>query len=110
VATPVQVADVRENTAEPTATRWQDDDIELLIDDMGVLLTSATIWRKKAANYAHLVNVSEAGSSHNYSDLYKNALAMEKRFTELAAAEAGSTGSEGRGHAKVRSIVRDFRE
>lgn len=36
-------------------------------------LTAATIWREKAAGYAELVDITEAGSSRKNSDLYKRA-------------------------------------
>jgi hypothetical protein len=107
MATPEQVAEVRENTAELDPENWGDDAIGLLIDEQGVNGASATIWRKKAASYAGLVNVSEAGSSHSFSDLHKSALAMEAKFASMEDIGGVVTDS---GRVKIRTIQRDLRE
>ena len=107
MATPEQVAGVRENTAESEADHFEDDYIEALVDSQGVNGASATIWRKKAASYAELVDVEEAGSSHKFSQLHKNALEMVARFEELP--DDGVILDTG-GRVKIRSIQRELRE
>jgi len=107
VATPEQVAEVRENTAEPEAKRFEDSYIEELIDSQGLNGASATIWRKKAASFAQLVDVEEAGSAHKFSQLHKNALAQVEVFEALP--DEGVVADTG-GRVKIWSIQRDLRE
>lgn len=76
MASSLEIAEVRENTDEPTQEEWSDPRIGELIDENGVAQASAIIWRKKAAKYAELVDVSEAGASHSFSDLQDKALKM----------------------------------
>jgi len=57
---------------------------------------AAEIWREKAASYADLVTVSESGSSRNFSDLHKNALAMADALSK-ADPTAPGTGTAVRG-------------
>lgn len=100
MATDLEIADVRQNVDEPRDSQdYTNTVISVLVDDLGVNGASAEIWRKKAASYAKLVNVSEAGSSHAFSDLQDNALKMAKEY------EAKSTGSTV-GRAKVKVIER----
>ena len=56
---------------------------------------AAEIWREKAANFAHLVSVSESGSSRQLSDLHKNALAMAETFGKADQTAPGSAGVRG---------------
>lgn len=97
MATEAEIAQVRLNTHEPTAETWSDIQISSLIDDRGISDASAEIWRTKAAQYAELVDVSEAGSSHSFSDLQTKALEMARQFST-----SGSSGA-----AKVKVIERD---
>src|SRR6266540_533220 len=85
MATPDQIAEVRSNTHEPDASKgFSDLVVGELIDGNGVIGTSAIIWRKKAAIYADMVNMSEAGSSVALGDLQKKALEMAKLYEEVA--------------------------
>jgi hypothetical protein len=43
------------------------------------------IWMEKAATYAKLVNVSEAGSSRSLGDLHEQALTMAERYGKSSA-------------------------
>lgn len=61
--------------------------ISPLIDSLGVNGAAAVVWREKAAKYASMVNITEAGSSRSMSDLQKNALEMAALYTRLADAE-----------------------
>jgi hypothetical protein len=106
MATTSEIADVRLNVDEETDQTWDDDAIGLLVDADGVNGTSAIIWRQKAARWAKLVDVSEAGSSHAFSDLHAKAIAMAEKFDALSAAEGGVDGTLGR--AKVKVIDREY--
>lgn len=103
MATEAEVRTVRENTNEPTDESFSDTYVEDLVDAFGVASASALIWEKKAAAFAELVTVSEAGASRNMSDLHKNALAMQAHFQTAANTEAGL---DTKPRAKVHKIVR----
>lgn len=102
MATAADILTVRNNTAEPSDSQYTDEDISDLVDSLGVAGTSADIWRQKAARFAGLVNVSESGASHSYSDLSRSALAMATKWEGLDAAENDSPA----GHPRVKSISR----
>jgi hypothetical protein len=97
------IATVRRNVNESTSETYTDEDIGVLIDTYGVAGASASIWREKAAGYAGLVDVTESGASHKYSDLYKNALAMAKRWEDLDVIAEIPVAD---GRVKVKKIVR----
>lgn len=81
MATAAEVAMVRLNINEPTQDPYTDEAIGALVDELGtVQAASAALWRAKAATYATLVDETEAGTSHAFSDMHKNALAMAKAF------------------------------
>jgi hypothetical protein len=84
MASEADVTTVRLNTgvAEDDAT-YTADYIGGLIDAGDVASATLTIWKQLAATYAKLVDVSEAGASHKFSDLFKNADAMVKRWTTV---------------------------
>lgn len=103
MATGADIAEVRRNVDEQSDDTYSDDYISALVDAGSIASASARIWRQKAAAYADLVNVSEAGSSHQFSDLSKNALAMAASFDVQASGEAVA---ESGGRVVVRSIVR----
>jgi hypothetical protein len=102
MATADELAEVRRNTDEPTEDRYPHPTLLGLIDSVGILRTSAVVWRWKAAEYAKMVDVSEAGSSQKLSDLYNNAIGMAKQFDSLAdASETSSTSTRGRAQVYV---------
>lgn len=108
MATSEQVAEVRKNIAEDRDDDWSDPAIATTIDSAGgVNAASAAIWRQKAASYAHLVDVSEAGASHKFSDLHRNALAMAKQY-EASAMTSGEISGVSVGRAKVKVIDRAY--
>jgi hypothetical protein len=78
MASASDIAQVRRNTGEPTTTNYTDQVISDYIDVVGVAGASARIWEEKAATWADLVNTTEAGASHAFSDLNKNATAQAK--------------------------------
>jgi hypothetical protein len=68
---------------------YTDEALEVLISTGESLNKIAgRIWRNKAASFAHLVTISEGGSTRAMSDLYKNALAMAKSYEDADAAAA----------------------
>lgn len=104
MATSDQVAEVRENTNEPTADPYTDSEIGQLIDALGsVNLASAAIWSRKAASYVEVVDTTEAGASRKLSDLYDRAV---KEAARWKAAEEEEAEADTRGRAKVHLIQR----
>lgn len=81
-ATP-EVTRLRVLIAEPdNAAPYTDQELLTQVSTHATVeLAAAAIWRGKAAQYAELVNVSEAGSSRSLGDLYKQALYMADQFT-----------------------------
>lgn len=79
---------VRQNVDEPTEDSYDDELIGALVAVSGVDVASATIWRRKAASFASLVSVSEAGASHSFGELYKNAVSMAEVFSRPVSAVA----------------------
>jgi hypothetical protein len=76
------IAALRLLTDEPSTTPYSDAVLSARIDAAGgdVRAVAADIWREKAAGYATLVDISEAGSSRKNSQLYSNALSMAASF------------------------------
>lgn len=104
MASEAEVAEVRANTAQPDdVAPYTDDYINGLIDAGSVTSATLSIWRSKAANYASLVDVQEAGASHKFSDLFKHANDMIKIWsTALAEEDAAASG-----YPVVNEIVRE---
>ena len=77
--------------AEIIALKLLIGDTELTDAQLGQILdaaecanaAAATIWGQKAAGYAELVNISEAGSSRSMGSLHQNALNMAKYYAGL---------------------------
>lgn len=63
---------------------------------------ASSIWRTKAASYASMVDISEAGSSRKNSDLFKNAQAMAEFYDKEDDVESGA----GVSYTTTRKIVR----
>jgi hypothetical protein len=108
MATADEIAEVRRNTNEPDDTGgFTDALIGTLVDTLGLVsLASGAVWRTKAAKYADLVDVSEAGASRKMSDLFKHATAMADHWDAVGATEIEDTTSPGIGRAVVHPIVR----
>ena len=86
MASEADIDAVRDNTNEPKDTsEFTDEEIGALIDEYGVDVASATIWQRKAATYADLVDVTEAGATHKFSDLHKSALEFSAFYTKKGA-------------------------
>lgn len=92
-----EIAEVKRGAAiladDPVYTT---EEISALIDSSSVNKTLLRIWREKAAGYASLASMSEAGSSRSLGELHDNALEMIKLYERLVAdedADAGTTGA-----------------
>jgi hypothetical protein len=105
MATPDEILVVRRNTNQPdNLDPYTDDYIEMLIDTSGVSGATFQIWQQKAASHASLVDVTEAGASHKFSDMFKADSDMVKYWGDIVASEANpSTPSVG---PRVKKIVR----
>lgn len=104
MATAGEIDTVRKNTNEPTEDDFTTVYITGLIDSYdvgGVNLASGVIWRQKAAVYAELVNVSEAGASRDMSDLFKHAQEMAAYYEGLGASEVDASINAGRARVHV---------
>lgn len=96
---------VRGNTNEPTdAEPFTDAYIGELVDAEGVAGASATIWEQKAATYSSAVDVTEAGASHKFSDLFNNATKMATYWRKKQAEDDAVVDLTGR--VKVKKIER----
>lgn len=94
---------VRGNTNEPNnVAPFTDEYIGGLIDASGVAGASAIIWENKAASYSTSVDVTEAGASHKFSNLFDNA---QKMITYWRS-QAGGTPTPVGGVLKVKKIER----
>lgn len=92
MATADQIAEVRDYIAEPTDDNgWTDLRVGQYIDRESddTYLAASAIWSAKAANYAHLVNVSESGSSRSMGSLLDNALKMAAEYRRKSDAAGG---------------------
>lgn len=103
MASTSDIADVRRNVNEPDDETYSDEAIGAMVDADGIAGASARIWRAKAARYAELVNVSEAGASHSYSDLHKNAINMAKAFDSVESEDEAPPIAN---RVRVQKIVR----
>lgn len=102
MASTSDIQTVRLQTGESADTPpYTDDYVGELIDASGVTGATVTIYQQLLAKYAKLVDTSEAGASHKFSDLYKNAKAQLESYQAILAAEAGTVE-----HVKVKKAVR----
>lgn len=87
------ISQVRVNVNEAGLDPYTDQIISDKIDALGVAGASASIWQEKAASFAGLSDVTEAGASHKFSDLYKSALAMFVHWSAQQESEAPAAAS-----------------
>jgi hypothetical protein len=81
---------LRRMTGEDDNTKYSLTDLEIFINEANgdLNLAASRIWAEKAADYADLVNQSEAGSSRSLSDLYKHAADQRDHFLTVATTTA----------------------
>lgn len=92
MATAAQIAELRIMINQPDNVEpWTDETLGMLIDAKNGDLKAAaySVWEGKAAQVAHLVDISEGGSSRKMSDMYKNFLAIRDTFSP----DDGTNGS-----------------
>lgn len=106
MATEAEIAYVRRMASEPTETIFSDEMISAMIDADGTDATIASIWETKAASFVTSVDVTEAGASHKFSDVYKNAAAMAAYWRKKLADAVDDEEEAATGRVKVRKIVR----
>ncbi len=90
-----QRAEVRRAAAlQADDETYTNEQLDAMIDgELTLNRVILKIWREKAAAYAEMVTVSEAGSSRSLSELHGNALEMIKVYQQLVDADdAASTG------------------
>lgn len=103
MATPAQIAQLRLDIQQPENTApWTDEVLDALIDELGPRIAAGHVWRSKAASVAHLVDISEGGSSRKMSDLHKNFLTIADGF----AAADGTGAAEPTSRSRTRPIER----
>lgn len=96
------IEEVRRNTAETSSSSsFTDAVLGAYIDDLGVAGAAAKVWEEKAASYVELVDTTEAGASHKFSDLLKNAQSQATYWGAKAVVAVDVSG-----RPKVRKIVR----
>lgn len=105
MATPEDVEQVRRNTNvnEDDATHTFEI-IGQYVDALGVSGATAKVWIEKAAGYADLVDVSEAGASEKLGQLKAQAMDMATYWGKVASDETGTT--EVKNRAKTHSMTR----
>jgi len=96
MATDADIAQLRSMIAEPINEEpYTDETLKQQIDGADSLpALAAQVWRSKAASLAHLVNISEGGSSRSMGDLYKNAIAMAGVWQAAAGGPAAVETSD----------------
>ena len=102
MADPSDITIVRNNTNEPTTTPYTDEYIGALIDASGVTGATVLIWEQKVARYSSAIDVTEAGATHKFSELFDNALKMLQYWKGVADGETPGL-TEG---VRVREISR----
>lgn len=82
MATITEIATLRLMINEPANVEpYTDDALGAIIDASTSLNTAAaSIWNTKAAQVAHLVDISEGGSSRKMGDVYEQFLKMAGTF------------------------------
>lgn len=103
MASASDILEVRRNTNEPDVAVYPDILIGEYIDSLGVAGASARIWRLKAAKYADLVDVTEAGATERFDQLHKKALAQADYWDLMDEASRAALAAR----SKVKSIGRD---
>jgi hypothetical protein len=98
MATAEQIAELRLKISEPDNVEpYTDQVLSDAIDEANgdTNAVAGSIWQTKAASYAEMTDISEAGSSRKNSQLYKQALEMADYFSSQSEGEdAGEAGTD----------------
>lgn len=104
MATEDQIAQLRLMINQPDDVEpWTDEKLGKLIDECNgdLQLAAGRAWRSKAGTVAHLVDISEGGSTRKNSEIYKTYLAMANVY-DPEPEEPGVTS----GPSRTRQIER----
>lgn len=95
---------IRRATGEYTASDLDDEFFDRFLDATSgdINAAAALVWQEKAAGYAELVDITEAGSSRKNSQLYQSAMDMMAKYNALADAATVEVGT----YTTTRPIVR----
>lgn len=105
MASASDITEVRSNTGfSDNEDPWTDEVLGALIDGGSVAGATAHIWAQKVVEASELVDVTEAGASHKFSDIFKNAAAMRDYWEKRRQEEVNPPVLAGR--IVVRKIVR----
>lgn len=99
MATSEQIASVREMVGETDTANslFTNEQITSWIAEASSLEGAAlTGWRRKAAHWANLVNVTDGAASREFSDLYTHAESMIKFYGKLALGPTAGRSRVGR--------------
>ncbi len=98
--TDADLALIRSYIGDPEPTVFTDDVLrrifEITVDEDGstnAYRAAAEVWTRKAARYAELVAVAEAGSSRDLGALHRQALTMASHYTSLASGSGSASGA-----------------
>jgi hypothetical protein len=94
MATPDQIALLRVMINEPNNEAPYTDDLLGAAIDAATSLNAAaaSIWEAKAASVAHLVDISEGGSSRKMGDVYEQYLKMASMYNDKDDASGTTNG------------------
>jgi hypothetical protein len=107
MASTSDVDDVRRNTnISEDDDKWPFAVIAAYVDAIGVAGATAKLWEQKAAAYADLVDVSEAGAQERLGQLHDHALAQAELWgTKYTTETTGSAVPRARTSAIVRTLA-----
>lgn len=83
--------------------KWTFSVISAYVDLVGVAGATARLWDEKAATYADLVDISEAGAQERLGQLHDHALAQQELWAARYATEQGTAVAR----ARTMPLVRD---
>ena len=88
MATPTQIAELREAIQQPDNTApYTDEFLSALIDAYGLNGAAGRVWRSKASSASTLVDISEGGSSRKNSQIFENWSAIAKSYEDKDTVE-----------------------
>lgn len=107
MASDQEIARIREQIQDPAGDScvFSDSVISDLVDAIGAARAVPELWRRKAARVAHLVDITEGGSTRKMGSVHSQFLAVAKSFDDAADA-AINPPAPTEGRTTTRRIVR----
>jgi len=98
MATAAEILALRRYINQETNTEpWTDETLGAMVDASGSSrLAASQWWEGEAAKVAHLVDISEGGSSRKMSEVHTNYLAQAARYAGPAGGEIQTAASRTR--------------